>query len=557
VDTNSRPDVVLVAPRDFDAVPHGAPVQDSLAIGFLAARLRAEGRHVVVLDAHALDLSDEAIVACVAELRPRVVGLTLHSFAHYDHCVTISRGIAALEDPPPCVWGGEHATFHAETILRQHPEVYAVVLSEGEDTLVDLVDRLVGPGHTRRLPLLDDAAEGPAVVGAVLRDDAGQIVHGGYRLAIEDLDAIPRAHKDIVELALAAGKEVSISMLTGRGCTHRCRFCTAHEFMRLGGGVVWRRRSATDVVAEMLDLHRRYFGDPLVHPVIQFQDVIFLGTSRAARRWTEEFLDELDRVGLRIPFYCMSRADAIIANEPLLPRLVQAGLWSVEMGIETGIDRILQSYNKLNSAASNAEAVDVLRRSGVTFDASGFIMFDPQMTLSEVRENAAYLRDFGAATWDFFVTRLQLYPGTELRAEMIQKGLFDGADDIGRTAGYAFEDPRVGLVADHVFYYDSGIRILDLLLRDAKAIQANQIRAGHEPYGVLDDAIRLVHATYHDHVIAIADAVEADRLESDFAGLVQTFLSRIQRLRALLDGLVRQFDRAGRVPQPEPALIEV
>jgi hypothetical protein len=36
----SRPDVVLVRPRDLGAVPLGAPVQDPLGVGYLAAYLR-------------------------------------------------------------------------------------------------------------------------------------------------------------------------------------------------------------------------------------------------------------------------------------------------------------------------------------------------------------------------------------------------------------------------------------------------------------------------------------------------------------------------------------
>ena len=46
-----------------------------------------------------------------------------------------------------------------------------------------------------------------------------------------------------------------------------------------------------------------------------------------------EFVEEMERRRLAVPFYCMSRADAILANEALLPRLVGVGFWSIEMGI--------------------------------------------------------------------------------------------------------------------------------------------------------------------------------------------------------------------------------
>jgi hypothetical protein len=517
--------IVLIRPWDRSAVPPDAPVQDPLGVGFLAAALRKRRHEVAILDAHALGLDDSGLVACTAALSPSIVGLSLHSFADYAHCVSISRSLAELPRRPRCVWGGEHATFHAERILRQHPEVDAIVLGEGEEVLCDLVEQVLAkPGQPISEPIR----------GAAIRGPGGAFRHCGFREAIADLDSLPLAHKDVVEQALRNGRRVSLSILTGRGCTHRCTFCTAHSFMRLAGGRVWRRRSPSCVVDELEALSRRYRSNPLVHPVIQFQDVIFLGTSRVSRRWIRDFVDEMERRKLSIPFYCMARADALLANEDVLPRLVAVGLRSVEMGIESGIDRILALCNKLNSAQDNERAVTMMRRLGIAFDASGFIMFDPRMTLAELRENALYLARFGAATWDFFVTRVQLYPGTVIREEMIAKGAYDGADDIGRTAGYRFEDERVAAVAEHARYYDLTIRALDLLLREAKAAIANDTRSRRASPRPLVDAVDLVHDTYCRHFLELTDCAERGTLATEAQGLKRTFLARVATLTELM-----------------------
>lgn len=521
-----RPDVVLVRPRDYGAVPPGAPVQDPLGVGYLAAYLRAEGYSVRVLDAHALDLDNNGLVACVVQLNPRLMGLSLHSFADYPHCVAISQGVRAALPNIYCVWGGEHATFHAQNILEQHSEVDAVAMGEGEATLAAIPYER--PQGEERLSL--DAP----VAGALARGKGDALLHGGFRASIEDLDTLPDPHKDIVEMALSAGKSVSISILTGRGCTHRCRFCTAHDFLRLGGGRVWRRRAPISVVDEIERLASTYLKSDLVHPVIQFQDVIFLGTSTASKRWTTEFVEEMERRRLVVPFYCMSRADAILANRALLPRLVGIGLWSIEMGIESGVDRILKRYDKQNSSDTNSEAIELMRAHGITYDASGFIMFDPSMNVNELRANALYLRDFGAATWDFFVTRLQLYPGTELREEMIQKGLFSGAHEIGKTSGYSFEDPLVGRVAQFTSYYDPCIRELDLALRDAKAEAALARRRGVSCRNEIARGIELTHSTYCSHLLGLIDAVAENAPEQHIASMIATFVQRTTRLAAAM-----------------------
>ena len=230
------------------------------------------------------------------------------------------------------------------------------------------------------------------------------------------------------------------------------------------------------------------------------------------------------------------------------------GLWSVEMGIETGVDRILELYNKLNAVSDNVLAVELMRKHGVTFDASGYIMFDPRMTLDEVRANARYLEWYGAATWDFFVTRLQLYPGTAVRAELIAQGRFDDEGKIDKTTGYCFEDKRVASVASYAYYYDLSIRKLDLLLRDAKAHVAQEIRAGATPSELVTSSIRLVHRTYCDHLLYLCDLAERGTLAVEAGPTITKFMARVTTLTKLLADVLNAV--SGRVTSshdPEPS----
>ena len=177
-------------------------------------------------------------------------------------------------------------------------------------------------------------------------------------------------------------------------------------------------------------------------------------------------------------------------------------------------------------------------------------MFDPSMTLNELRANARYLRDFGAATWDFFVTRLQLYPGTELRDEMIQKGLFSGAREIGKTSGYRFEDPLVGRVAEFTVYYDPCIRELDLALRDAKAEAALAQRRGIACRNEIAKGIEIIHGVYCSHLLGLIDAVAEDASDQTIASLTASFVQRTARLGAVMKRIL------GRVQAETSAAVE-
>ena len=100
-----NPRVALVRPRDLGSVPPGAPVQDSLGVGYLASALRSQDYEVYILDAHSLGVDTATLAACTIALDPDVVGLSLHSFADYRHCVEFSQ-ILRANSQAVCVWGG-------------------------------------------------------------------------------------------------------------------------------------------------------------------------------------------------------------------------------------------------------------------------------------------------------------------------------------------------------------------------------------------------------------------------------------------------------------------
>ena len=538
---SERLDVLLVRPWARSAVPEGSLVEDPLGVGYLASALREAGFTVAMIDAYTFGLDDAGMVQCILQLDPRVIGVSLHSFADYRHAVAIVDGVAYARPEIYRIIGGEHATFLAEELLNEHASIDAVVRGEGELTAVELVRRVLA------------AERFPIVAGAHTRAANGRPVDGGARAPVSSLDDIPLPSKDLVDAAIQIGKPVAVSVLTGRGCTHKCTFCTANTYLRMATGVVWRRRSPAAVADELERLVGEYLGRPSVHPMVQFQDVIFLGTSRQARQWADDFVSELERRNVSVPFYFMARAEAILANESLLPRLVAVGLRSVEVGIESGVDRILNLYNKKNSAERNEAAIRLLQRHGVCYDASGFIMFDPHITLEELRVNAGYLDRLGHATWDRYVTKLQIFPGTVIRSELIEAGLFDPHAPLDDVYAYAYEDWRVAELARYVWMYDESVRALDTALHNARALVASKTA----PTAVqrrLRRLIGIAQGVYRDFFLDLVDLAETETLAEAFEPRLRTWLARVHILHAaVLRTVEHATDLGGVVPAPPPA----
>ena len=512
-------DVLLVSPWAQSAAPPDSLVEDGLGVGYLTAVLREAGFSVLVLDAFIFYFDQKDIVHCVIQIDPKILGISLHSFADYRQCISIFDDIARLKPDIYRVIGGEHATFLANDILERHPNVDAIVIGEGEETFKEIASAVLSG------KLVDKIA------GAVVRrrsDDT--IIDGGARQAIKDLDQIPHPHRDIVETAIRMGRPVAISMLTGRGCTNNCTFCTAHKFLRLGGGEVWRRRKPKAVVQEMEEIIQLYMHFPGVHPMIQFQDVIFLGTSKKARKWTEKFLDELNRRQITISYFFMTRPESIIANHDLLPLLAKSGLTSVEIGIESGVDRLLQAYNKQNSIAVTKLALNLLQSHGICYDASGFIMFDPRITFNELRTNALFLLEIGHARWDRYATRLQVFPGTVIRKQLTSEGLFKGDAKLDDVYSYHFQDPLVAKVAAHVWIYDDSVNTLDSLLRTAKLNLTRQIQLSNDTSTSLQKMVEVVEKLYCDHFLTLVNLAERDELDTQFEQYTQRFLVQVSIL---------------------------
>lgn len=532
-------DVILIRPWDHTTAPENGLVEDSLGVGYLAACLRKAGIKTMIIDAFTLRYSDEQIVDMAIHFQPKLVGLSLHSFADYKHVVAISK---ILKDRLPSCYqiaGGEHATFLAEEILLKVDTLNAISISEGEITIVELAKSILKRNYPQYIQ------------GAVLRDKAGKLINGGIRPAIDNLDTLPFPEKDIVETALLLNRPVALSILTGRGCTHSCTFCTAHNFLRLGGGNVWRRRNPKIVVDELEMLYKKYYGLPNVHTMVQFQDVIFLGTSKRAREWTTAFLDELENRGINVPFYIMSRSDAILAHENQLERLAANGLRSVEIGIETGVSRILKEYNKENSIEDLKEAINLLKLNNICFDASGYIMFDPRMSIEEIKVSSDFLFELGHATWDRYVTKLQIFPGTILKEQMIEKGLFDANSELDDVYAYEFEDKMVKTLAEHTYYYHNSIQRLDISIHNARALANDLIRIGNKNGFYLKKIIKSAETLYNKYFNNLILLVKKDELLNKFYETKNDFIDACVNMNSHLDASFQKYSKSYQVRNVE------
>ncbi len=366
----------------------------SLGLLSLAAFARQQGADVRVVDltfARGLEPFDRAL----RSFTPEVVGV-------HTKTLTLPRALAiarrARAGGAFVLAGGPDSSSRPEPYLAGGFD--AVATGEGETTLVDI---------------LQARAEGQSLFGlpgvAFLHE--GTVVQGPPRPFLPDLDALPLPAWDLIDLEgyLSRWKRFTgtrrMAVVTSRGCPFDCSWCSKPTF-----GRSFRQRSIRSVLQELSALRELYGVD-----YVRICDDVF----GIQRRWTEGFLDALIARRWGLQFECLSRADLL--RPELLPRLKEAGLRRVFLGVESGSQAMLDLMNRGITLGQVERASAALRAHGI--DQYWFLMLGyPGETLGDLDATVRLFRRF--APEEYSVSVAVPLPGTRLE-KLVDEGAGGGS----------------------------------------------------------------------------------------------------------------------------------
>jgi anaerobic magnesium-protoporphyrin IX monomethyl ester cyclase len=277
---------------------------------YLSAAAKAAGHECRLAFAD----STENCLSAVEAIRPDIVGFSTMSGSHR-WAVDNARHIKK-ECGIPNIIGGAHPTFFPELI--EEPGVDMILRGEGEESVVELLDRL-------------DKHSSPAGIPNIWYKN-GQIVRSDVRRLNANLDVYPFPDRELYDpLSSILDRSVQ-NVITSRGCPWHCSFCFEDAMRELyeGKGKYVRIRNIESVLEECLQLKSRRGVQ-----TIYFADDVF-GMDRT---WLYEFLPRYkSTVGL--PFVCLVRADLVAADPEYAHRLAEGGCESVFFGIESGNEQL-------------------------------------------------------------------------------------------------------------------------------------------------------------------------------------------------------------------------
>lgn len=363
--------VTKVSPHSKLAIP--------LGIAYIASVLLQEGREVGAIDFNISGLNLRRVDNIVRQ-KPAIVGISALTET-YPNALKIAKRIKELDDSVVIVLGGAHASILPEQVLQEDAIDFAVI-GEGEATMSELVRYLLdGTGHLEEIK------------GIGYKDNEGQVqIH--QRRKLLDPDTLPYPARDLFPVEFYQEKW-NISTARG-GCPFQCPFCS--------GSAIWegrrRPRSPENIIEELKMLYEQRGATYTF-----FSEDLFT----VNKKWVNQLLTLINQLDYPIKWGCATRVDCVDAK--LIADMAEAGCVSIQFGVESGSQRILDSVKGI----TKEQVVKVIRaciQANIHVASSFMVPFpqDTRETLSETKEFIKRLYDEGS---QIYLSYTSPFPGTD------------------------------------------------------------------------------------------------------------------------------------------------
>lgn len=422
--------VLLEHPRIESALHYhdvaNAPLYACLITGYIASVLMEHGFRVSIYDAylagHGFEEAERRLCSIPCDL------LGVHTVFFWEKTPELFSFLERMKACRPNVFVvlyGIFPTFAWRELLERYHFIDGIVIGEPEMTFLDVAQCIASGRELSK----------KGIPGFAVRQK-GMIRAPEMRPPVEVIDVLPFPvrHQELVHA-------VGGSILGSRGCSGACSFCCINPFY--GRPRNWRGRTPENIEREI-----RLLLPHLKERYIYFLDADFFGDPVNGKRRSRSIARMLEPYRVRFGL----EARPIDIDSETVAHLAAAGLQDLFLGIESGSGASLRRMRKAGTVEASRNALRILREFGVNVT-PGFIMFEPNSTLDDVRENFSFLKQ------ERLLERLPVTAHVLYHREICLAGMpgfaryraesfFVGYDFFGYEGYYRFKDPRVQIIAD-------------------------------------------------------------------------------------------------------------
>ncbi|MDR1874002.1 MAG: B12-binding domain-containing radical SAM protein [Synergistaceae bacterium] len=377
--------LILNLHRQYDAEPLLSG--DWLGVYLLAAFMEENGHPARAFAGYVHEA--EALIEREARFGVKVVGLSC-DYENQIEVEAVARLVRRRWGFPVIVGGPQAVALGEEFLIRSGAD--AVVRGEGELPLLALMDFYTeGTGSLADIRGISFMSE-------------GKFVCNPDQPPIANLDALP-----FPDPKLNIGtwfRRNTASFLTARGCPFRCAFC--YE----GGNTKTARfRSVENVMEEV----RRVLSErPDIRYFLFTDDTFTLDVKRLGR-----FCEELSSLRRERKFHWFAEAhpETIVKDPGILKVMIEAGLATLQIGIESGSAEVLAAYGKRTTPAMIARTVEMCMEARLPHLVGNIIVggaFESGETIAASQSFGLSLIETGAGMLELNAINFWPFPGTAM-----------------------------------------------------------------------------------------------------------------------------------------------
>lgn len=421
------------------AVLIGPIQQENLALGYLAGSAAKAG-HEASLVGYAYRADLDAAISETLAANPDLVGLGIAFQNNIDDYLELVRELRQRGFRGHLTAGGHVPTFCYEELLRDLPELDSVVRHDGEQTLVEMLDKLA-------------AGESLTNIEGLVWRDGPEIVKGPKRATLGDLDSLPWPLRGSEPYSV--GGIVVDFLITARGCVGECNYCSIAAYTA-EQRMPFRLRKPPAVAEEIASL---YHGHGARVMFVQ-DDLFVLPSEKKTVERVEGIRSELDRRDVGdLVFWVKGRPETITPK--VAHALRKMGAIHMFLGVENASAARLDYLGRTHLPLHNDSAIANCRNAGIV-PSFNFMLFDPDSSLEDVASTLCMAEQHLDLPWN--VCRTEIYSGTALRKRLEDEGRLEGNY---RSFGYRARDDRSEIMFRilRVSFHERALAIESLLNR--------------------------------------------------------------------------------------------
>jgi len=361
------------------------------------------------------DYIENGLLNEIDQFKPNMVGVGCLFSMSFTGLKIISEKIKGRFPNIPIVIGGIHPTTFPAEILEKYDFIDYVIIGEGENAMVELVENMDKKGNISKMD------------GIAFRKDE-KVQLNPKKIFQQDINEWPFVDYDLLKMDdykrdtsdWYSPNNIPInqpySMLTSRSCPNQCTFCCTH----LVHGKRIRFRTPENVLEEM---EQAYYKNNVRYFTFIDDNLTF---NRA--RTVEIFKGIIDRK-MKIQFDTAGGIAIKSLNQEVVDIMVEAGMVKVNLAIESGSEFIRNKIMKKKLKTEKIyEISEACAKHKKLFITGYFVLGYPEETLETIEETFNLIKKVALDSIALYYA--MPYPGTELFHQCIKHKLlpFDAED---------------------------------------------------------------------------------------------------------------------------------